>query len=381
MLRVEWDDAEKAIVIGEAKFKSFRNWKSRKDFAYHVLMLNDTHCVTSGHPKDVNKRVCEAIGSTTHIYRMVKGLQYKKFVVPYKDILTKVAFSRGRINCEALHKIQKHEPLLREAYNDKLYNLLPIIMETGMSPKELKRVCGNVWKKIATNSLHRNKLIAREVRFDRRPQGFDYKKFFTTMQEIPSSVLAFYGGLDAAIMQHVKLHYKGKWGTYDKKIVDIVKDTSRLAYQLGRTVDYTWTPRRMKEEHDAMSKEITLRHNSPETIECLNGVLVKSFEYEGYLATLLMSKYEIAQEGIHMGHCVGGYVSSVASGDYLVYSVTMNGERSSTIGIRVQKFVDPKLRGYSLNQQYGKYNELIKNDNEQQIASNLVKLLNESDVK
>jgi hypothetical protein len=375
-LFLEWDDTEKCIVLGEAKFARYCNFKSRMSWLNTVMTDNGVSGLPS-HPKWRMKSMSAVLGgSPAQLYKWFCQMQYKHFVVLYKDLLSKIAFQRGRIDCKRLELIGMHEPILRQACADKQLNILPILMETGKTPKELKKELGNTWKVLCHNSLNKNKAVAKT--FSTLGRGATSVLGFLAAQ--PTTVLEVYGRDGALVVSHVAAHYKGAWNKYDQKIGRQLHDAKMLAEQLDKPFDALWSPRRMKEEHDSMSKELFARKFSPIKLTILDDVPVKVLEHEGYVATLLDSRALVAEEGNAMGHCVAGYAESVADGRYLVYSVTKDGQRSSTLGITIR---DRKADGktyYFMSQHHGRYNRRLEDRHESDLGELIVKQLNGENV-
>jgi hypothetical protein len=372
-MMLTWDKTSKTIRMGACEFSRYTNFKNRAAWVNTVLHDNDVTGLPS-HPKWRNKMASAVLGgSIPQLYKWFNQLQYKQFVVPYKDLLTKISFQRGRIDSKRLQQIVKHEALLRQAVADGQTNLLPILTATGKTPQELKKEMGKSWKVLCKNSLNKNKAVARAYWEIRNPAYLG--NVLTFLGTKPTTVLETYSGEDQNVISHVTAHYRGSWGKFDSKIGRQLRDTQMLASQLEKPFDPLWSPRRMKEEHDSMSREITARRYSPAKLDILDFVPVKTFEHEGYTATLLDSRALVAEEGSAMGHCVAGYAESVANGSYLVYSVRKDGERSSTLGINIRKIEGNTV--YSFSQHYGKYNARLTDTNEHAIGNLVLINLNE----
>lgn len=71
-------------------------------------------------------------------------------------------------------------------------------------------------------------------------------------------------------------------------------------------------------------------------------------------AKLLTTPAQMIEEGRSQHHCVASYIPNVEEGDYLVYSITKNGERYSTFGMTRDVTV-----GYRKNQHYKAGNEML----------------------
>lgn len=131
-----------------------------------------------------------------------------------------------------------------------------------------------------------------------------------------------------------------------------INDLVKQAQILGRSVDYTWSINRMKEEHAQWTKEIMeieIKDMQDVTATCTLPYL--KFTYPGF--KLLTTKKEIFAEGKEMRHCVyTNYWSSVNNGHYLVYQVDFFGERA-TLGLNLY---EGKL---TYNQCYRESNKVV----------------------
>jgi hypothetical protein len=387
-MKIEWDKEKNVITVGKAVFKNYTRFQNSAAFANFVLRQNDlpTHLNSHGkNGKEDNKLTADALCcSRSVLFKHYNALQLKVFVAPVYDILKKVGYSRNGFSAEALRKIHTNKEKLQAVYNDGLYNILPIVCETGKSPQELKKELKNAWKTISKNSLNKNKYLARAIK------GYDDPEIrLNQLKDIPSTVLKNFHATRPEVQAYVAKNFKGLWSHPQRCAGDIrmYSDTTWLATQLGEDTSniHSWTPRRMKEEHDRMSKEINARKYSKDLFDSVKDISVKCVELEGYKATLLDNAFAIAEEGTSMGHCVGLYADSVREGDYLVYSVTKDGERSSTIGIVRQsgrnQATEQKYTTCRLQQHYGKYNQAVTEETEKLICSYVIQKLNKGEEK
>lgn len=385
MMKIEWDQENNIIRVGDAVFSSYRRFANSASWANKVLEANNKNIRLNEYAKnqkEANKQASEALGcSRAVLYKHFNALQLKVFVAPVYDILKNVGFSRRGFNTECLRKIHKHKDILEEVYNDKLYNILPIVCETGKSPKELKQEMKQAWKSISKNSLNKNKALVKACK------GYETERL-VELHDLPTTVLKNFFSCRPEVQRYIATHFKGKWNKVGNLNGDIrlFGDACYLADQLGESVDWKWTPRRVKEEHDRMSKEITAKKYSKDVFKSVEDISCKALKSGDYTAILLDNAFAIADEGNNMGHCVVGYSDSVRDGKYLVYSVTKNSERSSTIGIYLRdsyKYINnntgaSKLEEpiWMLQQQYGRYNALVVDEEERQLAQILVGMLN-----
>lgn len=309
-------------------------------------------------------------GEHYRAFAAFKKLQYKVFVVPHIDIIRKISWNKYKMDNLLLESVHKNYSTLKEAYSDGLFNVLPIIAITGKSPKELKESIPN-WKIIAKNSLNKNKVLMSAYLSNTRC-GSSFK-FLNEYCYLPTTVLKNNYDVDIVVLKWISLHCKGKWGKLFYEEKQIFTDTLNLFRLLGRDTErlYKLSYRRIKEEHDICSKEYNKRRFSNEEINCLKSLTSTYFQGENsFEAHLLKSPLAIAEEGMTMHHCVASYIPQVENGRYLVYSITQNGERHSTLGISVS---DAKC---VFNQHFMKYNKVVENPYAKMFVIEIVNKLN-----
>lgn len=91
-------------------------------------------------------------------------------------------------------------------------------------------------------------------------------------------------------------------------------DTTRMAASLGKKVNCSWGEKRLKQEHDAFSKEITNVILEFEPLKHLNvsRVFLDFAEFSGF--EVLKTNHDLIEEGKRMNHCVGTYSHNVSTG-------------------------------------------------------------------
>lgn len=106
---------------------------------------------------------------------------------------------------------------------------------------------------------------------------------------------------------------------------ELFRDLCRMSEALQAPVNANWSDRRIKEEHDIVSKKLT-------------AIIAKYDDRQLKIDTkylpevpesweLITSNGRLVYEGSMMKHCVGTYGSSVDSGRCLIYSTLLKGER------------------------------------------------------
>jgi hypothetical protein len=108
--------------------------------------------------------------------------------------------------------------------------------------------------------------------------------------------------------------------TIDEYDYVLFYDTLRMARMLDKKVNCSWSPKRLKEEHDSWSMEITniLYIEGDRDIK-IKDIFYEFEEYSGY--ELIKRTKRIAFEGIKNNHCVATYVSKVESGTCAIFSL------------------------------------------------------------
>jgi len=273
------------------------------------------------------------------------------------------------------------EELLQQCRKDGIANIIPIVAYYGKSPQELKKTLGeNKWKKLCKNTYSRNRLI-----FLQSNKGITPVEWVDT----PSTLLKgrkqwtpeVYSWLIRT--QDVAL----KKITTDSEIrrqAMYYTDTKRMCNDAGETFNPNWSKRRMKEEHERLSRmqrEIANRKQAERDAqyakllevdfrELHSGLDVIQFA-SGVVATPLVSMQQVQEEGSKMHHCVGSYASMCAEGDYLVWHLT-KGDVATTLGITVRVGKE-----YLFNQHYGFCNAVVNDEDLKAAAEFVVKMLND----
>lgn len=419
-MKIEYDEQSSVIRVGKAEFTQFTNFDNALSFAHHIFSVNGVSLRELDQPyvlckadsewgearkkylfshKERYKAIGDKLGCSLSVFhKNFQALQRKAFIVPVYDIYQKLSdhyprrkFKGNKWNTDLLNRIYEVKDKLLPVHQDGLNNLLPLVYKLNRTPQELRKELKSGWKVLAKNSLNKNKKLIRCVRNGALDFTHDDENYRAEMVEktisqltlnLPTSLIQYqYLGYSHEALKYAEYNLRGKWN--DKKFMydelRMFQDTMRMSEQLGEKVNPKWTPRRMKEEHDRMSKEITARKYSKDKFESTKNIPVKSLKLGDYTATLLESAFDIADEGDSMGHCVAGYADSVRTSNYLVYSVTKDGKRSSTVGItnyvKHESYKGPK---YSLQQQYGKYNASVKDMDEQKLGQMIVEELNKA---
>ena len=281
----------------------------------------------------------------------------------------------------------EYEPEMQQCRKDGIPHLIPFVGKFGKTPQELKKHFGTAnWKKVCKNTYSRNKLLA----------GTCLK------QEVHETIL----NLKSSALKYV--HYDSQILPM-KMIDDIRKDLKLKSYKAMyknlsymrsfnivhdtlRGVPYaklTWSYRRFKEEHAKMvqAQAIEASRARAERDEEYAKRLKINFkelhswiepvEFEsGVKAVPLMNMQEVILEGSTMRHCVGSYAERAASGEYAVWHLT-KGAVEATLGINAGYDL-VTCKKYSFQQMYGKFNEILSDEDFKKAADWIVDKMNSS---
>lgn len=369
-MQLNWSDESKTISIGNFKTNKYIS-HSLYDWTNCVLIANGYNFEGKRYEfKRFYKEAADFLKCTPSVlYKIFNKLQYKHFVVPYMDYASKLAFNKRGIDPVMLSKIVKNKDTLDQVKSDGLMNLIPFVCKHGKNPSELKEMFGKHWKKIANNSLHKNKYLSLF--------GVHAGKY----AEVPTTLLMQRRLIQCAsinLMKHLELHYKGAWKDIEKNhaVLHTFIDTERMADILGKKVNPAWTPRRLKEEHDKLVKEVNARKYSKDAFDSVKDIKHKEVKHRGICAILLDNAFDIAEEGTCMSHCVGMYGTDVNRGNYLVYSIRDEaGNRLSTLGIIIYNDNKSPTRFMS-NQHYGKCNSTVTSEDQIELVESVILKLN-----
>jgi hypothetical protein len=100
----------------------------------------------------------------------------------------------------------------------------------------------------------------------------------------------------------------------------IFYDTVKMAKTLNRKVNCSWSVKRLKEEHDNWSKEITdIVFTEGDRLMIVGDIFIKFGNASNF--KLLMTTKEMNIEGRKNNHCVATYVTRVDNGNCGIYSI------------------------------------------------------------
>jgi hypothetical protein len=173
----------------------------------------------------------------------------------------------------------------------------------------------NVLAKVSFNTIYSKKLFSLE-----KALKYQYK--------LPSPVSKLLYSMKNTHLQSNYLRYYIEYminvenlhntlPTYD---FNIFYDTIKMAKTLNKKVNCSWSAKRLKEEHDNWSREITdIVFTEGDRLMYVKDIFIKFAETSGF--KLLMTTKEMNIEGRKNDHCVATYVSKVDNGNCGIYSI------------------------------------------------------------
>lgn len=247
---------------------------------------------------------------------------------------------------DTLGFLHEYKDKINQCLLDNQENLVPIIINTGKTPEELKKSLGkSVWKKIANNSFSKNKLLI-ECYGESGLQPSRVNLAYSTLKLFYGRCEGEYVEICDRLARQARVLSKKK--EY-QEIRDIVNDTIDMAEQLEVEINPNWSLNRWREEHDNFSRQLLTQEYSTEKFtKTLYPKLLPEISLDGCTAKLLLSPFEVALEGQTMHHCVASYAYTCERGDYAVYHVTDSKGNVSTLGCNIKSDIQPVFVGYSL---------------------------------
>ncbi len=225
----------------------------------------------------------------------------------------------NRFDTDLVLKAHAVLPYVNEAERDRLYNLIPIIVAYGAGPQAIRAEIGRgAWRRIANNSVTRNKMIMNAV----RRCGSENKTAIFKLLEIPSGVMREIHNADEDEIIAARISPR-KQGLIFRETLHTVRDTRRML--LPNEFNPEWGLVRFRQEHECATQAVIQRRYSDKKFAG-----DWSFEEKGFSGRLLTSQSDIATEGAIQHHCVASYARQAAMGQYAVFRI--EGKERATAG-------------------------------------------------
>ena len=362
-LPVELDTESLKITFGKASISAFTRLKGVKG-NYHLIneiMYGKGMLCTD--LKKLYKDFSEEIGITPKAaVGVINNLGWKVIAGDFTSAqVFKWCYPRGckrQISQHSVTTMHRMKDTLKQMLEDGQENLIPLVLKTEMTPKQIKDSLSKAsWKRLTKVSFTKAQYISRAV-------NGKYVTKIPEYLELNTSYLANVNNLLSNVPHLVvnRLAKQRRCLTDADKIYDmarIVQDTMMIAEEIGYDVNPNWSWKRWSEEHTIVTRKRRAKEFSDK--EILVGIyanLHREVVSEiGDKATLLTTALSVALEGDEMGHCVAGYARRCIKGEYVVYHLHLADGTVGTLGCTVEGTDKcPQLR---YQQCYGKYNARI----------------------
>lgn len=144
--------------------------------------------------------------------------------------------------------------------------------------------------------------------------------------------------------------------------LSLLKDLLLDAIKLDKKVDFSWSEKRMNQEHLNMTRELMEEElREKEAISLYDETIKKGIETTDI--KLLSSEKEVFLEGKMMGHCVyTNYFNRINKKQYLAFH--MHSPEECTIGIRVNQKGEPEF-----DQVYLSHNRRVADETREKVLS------------
>lgn len=375
--------------FGKAEFNAFTRLKSPKSSYFHLNEILYGSNMVKHDRKAFYKEFTQELDITpSAAVKVINNLGWKLIAGDFtSEQIFKWCYPRGakrQLNQTKVITLHRMKEVIKQALADGQENLIPFILSTCATPKEIKDLVGrSTWKKIIHNSFTLNNKISKY---------FCHKQSLTQVSRLvdcSSSIIEHFGSGNETYCEILNVVNKickeqRILTKYEKckSVYDLVKDTIELGGEIGYPVNLQWSYKRFKEEHDIVVRKYREKDYSSKIItEGIYKKLPLEYQFEDNKATLLRSALDIAVEGSSMGHCVAGYAGRSATGQYVVYHLVLNDGTEGTLGCTVLTSSDnAEHKVLSYQQCYGKYNKRIDNTFAKQLIEHINSKINQEKI-
>lgn len=287
----------------------YRDWKT---LALLPIFNVEVLTITNGVKKNLAQNFTDKYGITpSNFLKIFNALMREIHIKPVEKFVLRYGFgSNGKPNPNKVWLINKHRDLIEQCEADGIRNIIPLVMYTGMSPKQLKEFFGkSTWKYLAGNSETRNKVVACKMLANEAVHTTsinatkDLPLWFLTKCKVPGSPL-----YDIAnTFKKVNCSEKGFVKRDFDRLAHIYSDTRRMAINLDERFNENWSLRKLQEKHKEFTYKINKQKYSEDPFEWLSDEHhLGEFSSMGCTAKMLKSPMDVLVEGKTMHHCVGG---------------------------------------------------------------------------
>ncbi len=337
-------------------------------------------------PKILYQGFTQQFGITPSRARnLVNKLLFKLWVVPYKDVIFKLAY-RGfekRLDDQVVREFWDNIEMIIPALEDKQESLVPLLMGGGVTVCGIKsRLTKRQWKKLIQSSVHRAKMISNsplELEFILKENicnnllRVDYLR---TGYEIERSVIREVNRIATRErFRSCKIRLQRQY--------NIIADTFRFHRELEKQEIFQQrvgklTASGWERVHDNLAEELLLkkdkqyatpfRHRFSKPAARVADTFTD--ESEGVVVTYLNTPAALRIEGDKMHHCVGTYSRICKVGGSVIFSI-QTPKYSSTLQIVLDGFNQNPSDRVRVGQHYGSCNSKVSSDLHNNLAKEI----------
>lgn len=343
------------------------------------------------HPKARYKYYKEQLGvSPKQFTKMWNAVVLKNYIpADVKHIAMKYCRGwLGRYHSRRLDALKKSKDSILQLEKDGMSNLIPIALAYTSNhnkvfcAKSFRQGIGkSMWKKLLRNSASRNTLIAYYVESVDKTYLIE-EPVSTPLHaviNVPSSCIP--RRMDKPLICENTINVLRKerklttdWDT-KASLNNVIRDTKLMLENLEMKLPKGHTKYGIDDWKALHEKCIDLTNKAKYSDTYIGWLRKydKTLKFKNLEAKVLTSKFSVKCEGEEMKHCVGGYADMVSNKKYVVWSITKDGKRYSTLGLSY----DDNSQTFYINQHYKKCNEYLGNDDPAKVLASIVeKFLN-----
>ena len=371
-VKLDYDNLK--VHFGKAEISAFTRLKGVKG-SYHLIneVLYGASMVCTD-PKKVYSDFTKEVGITPKAaIKVINNLGWKVIAGDFTSAqIFKWCYPRGirrQINQHSVTTLHKMKDVIKQMLLDGQENLIPIVLRSTMTPKQIKdSLQKHEWKHLTKISFTKAQYLSYSVGINNL---YDLGKYLDlNLGYLVNNSQNLLSNRTPHLIIN-KLARQARCLSHPDKVHDIlriVEDTMMIAEEIGYTVNPNWSLKRWNEEHTIVTRKRRAKE-FPET-PIKKGVYLQLpreiMSDTGDKAVLLDSPLAVALEGDNMGHCVAGYANRCARGEYAVYHLVLADGTVGTLGCNVVGLAvpvgsDPKEE-LRYQQCYGKYNYRINTD-------------------
>lgn len=343
------------------------------------------------HPKDRYKYYKEQLGvSPKQFTKMWNAVVLKNYIpVDVKHIAMKYCRGRlGRYRQSRLDALKKSKDSILQLEKDGMSNLIPVALAYASNHNKVfcaktfrQEIGKSMWKRLLRNSTSRSTLIAYYVESIDKTYLIDepVSTPLSAVIDVPSSCIP--RRMDKPLICENTINVLRKerklttdWDT-KASLNNVIRDTKLMMENLEMKLPKGHTKYGIDDWKALHEKCIDLTHKAKYSDAYIGWLRKydKTLKFKNLEAKVLTSKFAVKCEGEEMKHCVGGYADMVSNKRYVVWSITKDGKRYSTLGLHY----DDNGQVFYINQHYKKCNGYLDNDDPAKVLANVVeKFLN-----